>query len=196
VSISVVALGLVGGWLLADCKIGSPDLEEFRTFVGSAASIATLLAVIATGFFVQTSDRAIHDLRDRVEDVHQALTPEQASTSSPGEEADTPAGGAETLLVEVGGHEVEFVQLTLEQVPLRVWAALVGSWEDAGHDGKWTGANVDWVVRRTGRGNFPWIVAFSDEPDHVHSVVYGGQAKKGPSVKRYEKPDFLRSIDA
>jgi len=194
-SIVVLALGLLGGWLLSDHKFGPPDLQEFRSFVGSAASVATLLAVVATGYFVLSSDKAIDELRGRVEDVHSALTPEQASESAPGDEEVTPDGGVRTFEVAVDGQQVQFARLMLAQVPLRVWAALVGTWEEAGQDGTWTGENVVWVVRRTGRGNFPWIIAFSDEPDHVHSVVYGGQGKRGPTVKRYEKPGFLRSLD-
>lgn len=120
----------------------------------------------------QLSDDVVN-IRVTVESIAQPMTPQQAADDSnkggPGEPDDMAedlGSESQAVLFEVEGNA--FALLELADVPLKVWAAVVARWESDGQHGRWDGNAVQWAVRRTGQGNFPWIVAFWGDPDHVH----------------------------
>lgn len=69
---------------------------------------------------------------------------------------------------------VEMFLYRPDEIPLRVIADSVSFWRDEGGVGKWTVSDIEYGLRRTGKGNFPWFVKFSGD-SRMMRVAYGGQ---------------------
>lgn len=75
--------------------------------------------------------------------------------------------------------------LQASEVPLRVVGDLVHGWKQDGRRGRWTLGNLKWSVRKTGNGNHPWIVVFSDPKtgsDRLWKLSKGGRSSSEPTV--------------
>ena len=100
---------------------------------------------------------------------------EAAEGTLPPEPGEAPA----TSTVHIGGKD--HVVHDLKDVPLRVVADLVGQWENEGRQGRWSLGQLEYALRRLGRGNHPWLLHFRDE-NLLWKVSYGGQGKQKATV--------------
>lgn len=105
------------------------------------------------------------------------LKPEEEADQGGGDKYPSPVG-------EIGGlirlrlpDRPEVIVYPAEQVPLRVIADIVAEWRDSDQSGTWTVSDIEYAIRRTGQGNFPWLVKFR-AGKQFWRVAYGGKGKK------------------
>lgn len=192
----VLMSAALAAWGLSEHPVGPPNREAFVTFIGTWASLATVGAVVAAGLFATLSG-------DQVKDVGNQLSAELAAG------LDRAANGVQVIrMPDIGpivaqpiatpdsSHRVfeedgiEFEVLPEASTPM----AVIGALADAlGVQGRATAiGDIASVMRRTGRGNHPWLISLASDPDHVYRVTFGGRGKRSATTERYPMPDFIR----
>ena len=110
-----------------------------------------------------------------------------AQTESASDSCEEDAYPEETLALAERGIDIGdgYRMLQASEVPLRVVGDLVHGWKQDGRRGRWTLGNLKWSVRKTGKGNHPWIVVFSDPKtgsDSLWKLSKGGRSNSEPTV--------------
>lgn len=202
-SVVVLLTSALGAWATSKHPIGPPDRQAFVEFLGAWASLATVGAVVAAGLFATLSGDQVTDVRDQLSAELAAgldrasngpqvirmpdLGPVIARPIEMHEPSDQP-DAARRLFEEEG---IQFEILPHTQTPL----AVVGALADAlGAEGRTVPVgDIRSVIRRTGRGNHPWLLTVESDPEHVYRVTFGGRGKRSATTERYPMPDFIRS---
>lgn len=178
---AITAFGCFWGLLLTD-----------RLFFDKAALTITCLgvAVALVIYRRQTIENAATEERivnsfERTEIERSKRFAIQAEELSPQSQKDQYPEAAE-MLIHLGKKlDDQFNLLTAKEVPFQVIGDLVGGWTNEGKTGRWTMGDLRWAIRKTGRGNHPWIVTFYDPEEKRYRswrVSRGGQGKKSSSV--------------
>jgi len=200
VSIAVLLAAVFFGWTLVDNRIGPPSRSEFRVFVGVAASLATVGAILTTAFFVSRSDLLSTELRKATGEVSRKVkaidqTLEELSRGDTGGPVEPgPVYLRDPSFAEKFGGK-EYQVLTGADTPLWVLAALYADLGDGESQRGWTPQVVLWTMRQTGQGNFAWLVGLQAPVGQLFRVSRGGQGKTGATVTRVDLPPELVAID-
>lgn len=76
------------------------------------------------------------------------------------------------------------------QTPIRVVGDLYQRWVQDDRQGKYYFSEIEWIARRSGRGNNPWYVRFKNKND-MYRVSYGGRKGCATVTKHPVPPELL-----
>jgi len=174
------------------------DDAEIPERIGYASSVVTVVGALLAVYIFAWSRHSAAETTGLLHDVKngQTLTANVVSDApGPAPEGTQPAGSDDepSTCIRLAGATLE--QVGLERVPIRVFADLMELWRVEGGVGKRAFNDLDWIARKAGKGNHPWLLSFVGDDD-VFRVAYGGKGRKGDRgiATRHPAPDDLAEV--
>lgn len=172
---------LAGIWAACRAESGSERVGLLLTATG--VILAVVIYRHQKSEAAASEKRITDSVRDEIRDVLPIAQKEDEESDTSGDDLYPEA--AQVLNdagVDLGSN---FSYLAADKVPLLVLGDLVSVWEEEGKQGRWDVGDLRWCLRRAGRGNHPWFVAFHDpdkKQDRYWKVSRGGRGKDRPSA--------------
>lgn len=180
-------------WILSPNRFGSWDNSSFAEFLGISAGSITVLTVLVSAHFISKSELWQSQIADQMKTVAAGLTGGQASSIVGPDVLDSEYVSTTTEGRTYEHDGVTYSILGSDDIPIRVWAALINSWDKEGQTGKWLTSDFERCIRVQGQGNYPWNIEFSTDKDHIYRIAFGGRGKRGATVTKYQKDDWWPS---
>jgi len=86
---------------------------------------------------------------------------------------------------------VELERIDIGEVPMGVIGDLTSGWKDDPlKTTRWAVGDIEWVLRKAGPDNYPWIVKFQNDDEHVFRISYGDHGRVGQvTISEFEAPN-------